>query len=70
MAILAGFHVEGNDHLILLALLAKIVQLPEQEIEVDRIDALGRGWQFVLASIPNVLKRFYARCAVRRHWCR
>jgi hypothetical protein len=63
MPILAGFHVEGNDHLILHALVAKLLQLPEDDILIDFIDAPGRGWQFVLEFIPNALKRFYARCA-------
>ena len=42
MPILAGFHVEGNDHLILRALVAKVLLLPEDEIQVDFIDASGR----------------------------
>jgi hypothetical protein len=63
MPILAGFHVEGNDHLILHALVAKMLQLPEEEIQVDFIDAPGRGWQFILEFIPNALKRFYGQCA-------
>jgi hypothetical protein len=29
MPILAGFHVEGNDHLILHAFVAKVLLLPE-----------------------------------------
>ncbi|MFL6389581.1 MAG: hypothetical protein ACJ71U_19040 [Terriglobales bacterium] len=63
MPILAGFHVEGNDHIILHALVAKVLLLPEDEIKVDFIDASGRGWQFVLELIPKALKRFYAQCA-------
>lgn len=63
MPILAGFHVEGNDHLILHAFVAKVLQLPEEEIAADFIDAPGRGWEFVLEFIPNALKRFYAQCA-------
>jgi hypothetical protein len=63
MPILAGFHVEGNDHLILHALVAKVLLLPEEEILVDFVDAPGRGWQFVLEFIPNALKRFYGQCA-------
>lgn len=42
MPILAGFHVEGHDHLILRALLAKVLLVPEDEIQVDFIDAPGR----------------------------
>ncbi|MBZ5521740.1 MAG: hypothetical protein LAP21_05825 [Acidobacteriia bacterium] len=63
MPIRAGFHVEGNDHLILHALVAKMLVLPEEEIEVDFIDAPGRGWEFVLEFIPRALKRFYGQCA-------
>ncbi len=63
MPILAGFHVEGNDHLILRAFVAKALALPEDQIQVDFIDAPGRGWQFVLEFIPKALKRFYGQCA-------
>jgi hypothetical protein len=63
MPILAGFHVEGNDHLILHAFVAKVLLLPEDEILVDFVDAPGRGWQFILEFIPNALKRFYGKCA-------
>lgn len=63
MPILAGFHVEGNDYIILHALVAKVLLLPEDEIKVDFIDASGRGWQFVLELIPKALKRFYGQCA-------
>jgi hypothetical protein len=63
MAILGGFHVEGYDHLILRAFVAKALQLPEDQIQVDFIDAPGRGWQFILEFIPKALKRFYGKCA-------
>jgi hypothetical protein len=63
MPILAGFHVEGHDHLILRAFVARALPLPEDQIQVDFIDAPGRGWQFVLEFIPKALKRFYAKCA-------
>jgi len=63
MPILGGFHAEGNDYLILHAIVAKLLVVEEAEIEVDFIDSPGRGWQFVLDFIPNALKRFYARCA-------
>jgi len=63
MPVLAGFHVEGNDHLILHALVSKVLLMPENEIQVDFVDAPGRGWQFVLEFIPRALKRFYAQCA-------
>jgi hypothetical protein len=63
MAMLVGFHTEGFDHLILRAFLAKILGIAESEIEVDWIDAPGRGWDFVLEMVPKALKRFYARGA-------
>jgi hypothetical protein len=63
MPILAGFHVEGSDHLILRAFVAKILLLPEDEITMDFIDAPGRGWEFVLQFIPSALHRFYQQCA-------
>ncbi|MGD0009576.1 MAG: hypothetical protein ABSE93_13660 [Terriglobia bacterium] len=63
MPLLAGFHVEGNDHLILRALVAKVLLLPEDEIQVDFIDAPGRGWEFILEFIPKALNRFYSQCA-------
>jgi hypothetical protein len=63
MPILGGFHVEGNDHLILHAFAAKLLELPENEIEIDYVDAPGRGWEFVLDFIPKALKRFYNKCA-------
>jgi len=63
MPILAGFHVEGHDHLILRAFVSKVLPLPEDDIQVDFIDAPGRGWHFILEVIPKALKRFYGRCA-------
>jgi len=63
MSILAGFHVEGNDYLILRAFTAKILQLPEEKIKVDPIDPSGRGWAFILNSVSNALHRFYGQCA-------
>jgi hypothetical protein len=63
MPFLAGFHVEGNDYLILRALAAKLLDVAEDDIVPVDIDTSGRGWDFVLAVIPNALKRFYAQCA-------
>lgn len=63
MAILVGFHVEGNDYLVLHAFVARILQLPEETFKVDFIDAPGRGWQFVLDFLPKALNRFYNQCA-------
>jgi len=63
MPLRVGFHVEGWDHLILRAYLAKLLELPEDDIDPDWIDAPGRGWEFVLQVIPSALKRFYGKCA-------
>jgi len=63
MPVLAGFHAEGNDHLILHAFAAKLLGLGEDAIAVDFIDSPGRGWHFVLDFLPNALKRFYGKCA-------
>jgi hypothetical protein len=58
---LVGFHVEGHDHLILKALLATLLAVPEDTIEVDRIEANGMGWQQVLEMLPKALGRFYGK---------
>jgi len=63
MPFLVGFHVEGNDYLILRALAAKLLAIPEDDIVPVDIDTSGRGWEFVLSFIPNALRRFYAQCA-------
>ncbi len=66
MAILVGFHVEGWDHLILRAFLAKLLGLAEGEIETDYLSGAGRGWRFVVETLPKVLHRFYGKCASGR----
>src|SRR5687767_3529009 len=63
MAILTGFHVEGWDHLIFHSFLARILAIPEVEIEADWIDLPGRGWQAILETLPVALHRFYSQCA-------
>ncbi len=63
MPMLVGFHVEGWDYLILRAYLAKLLELPEDDLEPDRVDASGSGWQFVLTTLPKALRRFYQKCA-------
>lgn len=63
MPFLVGFHVEGNDYLILRALAAKLLAISEDDIVPVDLDTSGRGWDFVLSFIPNALKRFYAQCA-------
>jgi hypothetical protein len=59
---LVGFHVEGNDYLIFRALLAKLLDIPEESIEIDRID-VNLGWQSVFKVLRDVLHRFYYKCA-------
>jgi hypothetical protein len=63
MPFLVGFHVEGNDYLILRALAAKLLAIADDDIVPVDVDTSGRGWGFVLALVPNALKRFYAQCA-------
>src|SRR5438552_896914 len=63
MAILVGFHVEGWDHLIFHVLLSKLLDIPEADIQPDWIDVPGRGWAFVIDTLPKALKRFYGQCA-------
>ncbi len=60
---LVGFLVEGWDHEIVRAYLAKLLEVPEEELEPDWIDSPGRGWQFVLDMVPRALRRFYGKCA-------
>jgi hypothetical protein len=60
---LVGFHVEGNDYLVFRAFLAKLLDIPEESIEIDRIDNFSLGWQSVLKALQSVLRRFYAKCA-------
>jgi len=60
---LIGFHVEGHDYLIFRALIARLGNYPEDQIEVDWIDKPGRGWHFVLDQLPKALHRFYYKSA-------
>jgi hypothetical protein len=43
--------------------LARLLAIPEAEIEPDYINAEGRGWSFVFDLMPKALRRFYGRCA-------
>lgn len=63
MVMQVGFHVEGHDHLIMRGFLAKLLNVVEEDIEIDFIDARGRGWEFVLEMVPQALRRFYAKGA-------
>ena len=60
---LIGFHAEGHDHLILRALLARLLEIPEGSIVPDQIDLPSRDWQQILATTPQALRRFYGRGA-------
>jgi hypothetical protein len=60
---LVGFHMEGWDHLIVRGYLAKLLDVREDDLHADWVEAPGRGWQFVLDEIPSVLRRFYGKCA-------
>jgi hypothetical protein len=63
MGIVVGFHVEGNDHLILKCFVAKIAHLSEADIVADICPAPSRGWQAIVETIPAAIQRFYSRCA-------
>jgi len=63
MAIRVGLLTKGNDHLILVAYLAKLLGLSEEEIETDIPDGTGHGWQYVEQTVDRALRRFYGRCA-------
>ncbi len=63
LPIRVGLLTEGHDHLILHAYLAKLLDVPEGELEPDVIDGTGHGWQFVEQTIDRALRRFYGRCA-------
>jgi hypothetical protein len=63
MEIRGGFHVEGNDYLVLRAIVSQILKVQEEQIIVDLVEASGRGWEFVLNMLRNALHRFYATCA-------
>lgn len=60
---LVGFVVEGWDHLILRAYLAKLLNRPENDLDVDPVGGPGSGWHFVMEITPIALKRFYGKCA-------
>jgi hypothetical protein len=63
MGMRVGFHVEGHDDLVLRALLAKVLNLPEEELVPEVLGQSTRGWQQVLEEIPRALHKFYALCA-------
>ena len=63
LSIRVGLLTEGHDHLILHAYLARLLDVPEGELEPDVIDGTGHGWQFVERTIDRALRRFYGRCA-------
>lgn len=59
---LFGIHVEGNDHLVVKTLLARLLDFDESAITVDHIDHPGMGWKAVLEQAPKALQRFYHKC--------
>lgn len=63
MAIRVGFHVEGRDDLVLRAYLAKLLDVADQEIQSDVLEAKGRGVDFIKTFLPLALRRFYGNCA-------
>lgn len=63
MGILAGFHVEGWDHLILRSFIGVLLGVPEEQIVPDWIDVPGRGWEYVVESLGGAVQRFYQQCA-------
>jgi hypothetical protein len=58
-----GLLTEGHDHLILRAYLAKLLNVPDGEIEADYLDGTGHGHRYVALNIDRALRRFYGRCA-------
>jgi hypothetical protein len=54
-----GLLTEGHDHLILRAYLAKLLDVPNEEIEADYPDGTGHGNAYVAATIDRALRRFY-----------
>jgi hypothetical protein len=46
-----GLLTEGSDHLIICAYLAKLLGLPEEDLEPDVIGGMGHGWHFVERTI-------------------
>lgn len=63
MPIRVGLLTEGHDHLILCAYLARLLGVPDHEIEPDVPDGTGHGHAYVAATIDRALRRFYERCA-------
>ncbi len=63
MPIRVGLLAEGNDHLILVAFLAKLLGVAEEELLADVIDGQGHGWQYVERTVDRALRRFYGGCA-------
>lgn len=63
MPIRVGLLTEGHDHLILRAYLARLLNVPDGEIEADYPDGTGHGHDYVAVTIDRALRRFYARCA-------
>ena len=62
MAMRVGFHLEGWDYLIVRALLARLLDVPECELEPDQVELPSRGWETIVKVVPQALQRFYFGC--------
>ena len=62
MPIRVGLLTEGHDHLILRAYLARLLNVPDGEIEADYPDGTGHGHEYVAVGIDRALRRFYGGC--------
>lgn len=62
MAMRVGFHLEGWDYLIVRALLARLLDVPESELLPDQVTLSSRGWTTIVQVLPQAIQRFYQRC--------
>jgi hypothetical protein len=61
---LVGFLLEGWDYLIVRAYLAKLLNIPEEDLEADPVgEGASTGYEFVSNSLEIALRRFYHKCA-------
>src|SRR5438128_5078922 len=61
---LIGFLLEGWDHLVVRAYLAKLLNISEEDVVADPVgEGAGSGYEFVLSSVETALRRFYHKCA-------
>jgi len=62
MVMRIGYHMEGWDHLIVNALLAKLLCMEESGLFPEVVELPNRGWTTVLQVLPMALQRFYRGC--------